>query len=59
MTKRTRDILTIIGAFGLSLGPIVTSQARDRTEWWIGLVATSLGGALLGARGVKSTDEPK
>lgn len=46
----TRNIVTLIGAVLLSLGPVLAEAAPNTTLWWAGRIAQAVGGALLGYR---------
>ena len=47
---KPRDLLTILSALALAIGPALKSHGGSELEWRIGDILTSVGGALLASR---------
>ena len=54
-----KDILTIVGAALLALGPELQTEGGTPLEWKLGRYARILGVMLIGSRGVIKTPEQK
>jgi len=54
---KLRDILTIIGACCLSVGPVLMHHVPDSTVYTVGECLTAIGSALLGSRAVLKDDD--
>ena len=56
---KTRDILTLVGAALLALGPELQTEGGTALEWRLGRYARILGVVLLGSRAVPQLNKAK